>query len=256
MKVLVVCQGLERERILAAVSVHAPSKVIILRSHKDVTPKLHDEVEKHIRALKKEIFPEKEPRPFPFVYELDAENCRVDFFDLAKALTEICVIIKEERDKGNDVEVDISSGNKIAAIALFLAAQIFRIPVTYCTAGKYASMRERKEEKEEIPPMEIAFSAKEKVDLPSLPLTLEDVHFDILKVLSREGGVPSVTELIKLLGREPNKSEIVSTSRKLEELANFRYIDKRRIGRSTKIRITPMGEKIASLADLPKISKW
>lgn len=254
MKVLVVCQGLERDRILAAISVHAPSKVIVLRSHKDVTPMLHDEVEMHIKALKKEIFPEKNPRPFPFVYEVDAENYRVDFFDLTKALTEICAIIKKERDRGNEVEVDVSSGNKIVAIALFLASQIFRIPATYCTAGKYASMKMRRQR--ETLPMQIAFSTKEKVDLPLLPLTLEDVHFDILKVLSREGIVPSVTELIELLGREPNKSEIVSTSRKLEDLGNYGYIAKRRIGRSTRVRITHTGKKVASLADLPKISKW
>ena len=47
MKVLLVSQGLERERVLAAISVHAPSKVIILRSHKDVTPELQEEVEAH-----------------------------------------------------------------------------------------------------------------------------------------------------------------------------------------------------------------
>lgn len=96
--------------------------------------------------------------------------------------------------------IDISSGNKIIAIALFLGGQIFRVPMMYCTAGKYASMKPRKGEKEEIPLTQIAFSAKEKVDLPLLPLMLEDIHFDILKVLGKEERVPSVTELIKLLG--------------------------------------------------------
>lgn len=256
MKVLLVCQGLERERILAAISVHAPSKVIVLRSQKDVTPELRKEVERHIKALKKEIFPEKERSPYPFVYEVDAENYKVDFFDLAEALTDICAIVKKEIDQGNEVAIDVSSGNKIIAIALFLGGQIFRVPITYCTAGKYASMKPGKGEKEEVPPMQIAFSAKEKVELPLLPLTLEDIHFDILKVLDKEERVPSVTELIELLGKRPTKSEIVSTSRKLEELANFGYIIKQRIGRSTRIRITVAGKKIASLADLPKVSKW
>lgn len=256
MKVLIVSQGLERERILAAISVHAPSKVIILRSHKDVTPELHKEVEAHIKAIENEIFPEKGRSPFPFVNEVDTKKCKVDFFDLSKALTEVCSVVKKEIEKGNDVAIDVSSGNKIVAIVLFLTAQIFRIPVTYCTAGRYASMRSSKKEKEEVPPMEIAFSAREKVDLPLLPLTLQDVHFDILRVLAQKERIPSVTELIELLGKKPTKSEIVSTSRKLEELANFGYIIKRRIGRSTRIRITLAGKKIAALADMPKTSEW
>jgi len=251
-RVLIAAQGLERDRILAAISVHSPNRVIILRSKKDVKTELTSEVERHIQALLKEIFPTDRPSPYPFVTKdgVETKEHTVDFFNLSSALAEISSIIDSERRKGNSVSIDISSGNKIVAVALFLAAQLHRVPVTYCAAGWYSTMtKEHPKLSRPTDPEQIAFSAEKSFSLPRLPIKLETLPFDLLEKLSSIKQVSSVTELVQLFTGEkrPSKSQIVFFSRKLDILLNYGYVEKRRWGRPTVIRITDEGEKVVDL---------
>lgn len=249
MKTLIVAQGLERERIVAAISVHSPDKLVILRSKKDVTPELTESVNKHIKILREELFPsDKKIKPFPFLLEID-EGTKVDFFDLPLAITEINARVKEELSRGNEVSIDISSGNKIVAIALFLVAQINGLRVTYCSAGKYASMC-NDSSKETIIPEQIAFSVRERFEIPLIPLKFETIPTEILKKLNEiNGRVQSIRELAEQIypSREIGKREIIEISRKLEILESYDYITSKRKGRNMNIEITNSGRKVIIL---------
>ncbi len=213
----------------------------------------------HIYLLEQEIIRKTEDgfKAYPFVVEVVANKYRVDFFDVVKAIVDIDIIINEETKNGNEIAVDISSGNKIISIALFIAAQINKLPVTYCKAGGYAPLKRDKNKriKEKARPDEIAFSVKGKVDIPLLPLVIKKLPYDILESLSEIKYSSSISDLIRKMGKEDTKSEILSTSRKIEELEKYGYVIVNRAGVKKELRITDEGMMAASLRKSPSINK-
>ena len=137
-RVLIVAQGLEYERILAAISLHHPTKLIILRSKKDVSPDLKDRVNKIIEGIVDHIESDQGRLTYPWITQIYHDQHRINFFNLTEAISQIDQIIEMEKQAGNTVTVDLSSGNKIIALALFIACTLQEIPMTYCVAGKYA----------------------------------------------------------------------------------------------------------------------
>ena len=262
-RTLIVAQGLELERILAAISKHGPRKVIILRNKKDVSDKLASIIEKLIKILKDQAFSRQYGiRLYPTLEEIDSDNYKVDFFNLPEVIASIHKIVQEETKKGNEVVIDISSGNKIIAIAMFLVAMHNQLQVTYCVASKYAA-----EEFDSLfgkpQPVEfqqIAWSSSQLQSLPSLPIEFRKIPFDILECLMAAGdrGVRSESELVLLKkkvkkptlapARVPKK-DIISISRKISELMAYGYVKKDiRPGRRERpIVLTEDGKQILDL---------
>jgi hypothetical protein len=111
-------------------------------------------------------------KPFSSVIEVDSNTHWTDFFSLPDALSVVHSIIQSETEKGNEVALDVSSGTKIMAIAMFLAGQLDHKPVSYCIASKYFI--------EDISPtmpsqVQIATSSDKSYDVPILPISLR--HF-------------------------------------------------------------------------------
>jgi len=240
MRTLIVAQGLEYERILAAVNIHSPNKIIVLRSKNDVTQELSTEIEKHTNRVKEYITSERRGlRLFPFISEIDTSSFKVDFFDISLAVSEILTIIKGELDQGNEVHVDISSGNKIIAISLFLAAQALDVPVTYCTAGKYATMEDSDDSLKQI-----AFSVQKSLNLQKLPLFFRNIDWGLLEKLSTVGEVDSMSKLLSISKKEKTKSNLITISREIDLLEKFRYVTHVFKGRSKRIKITEAGKSV------------
>ena len=137
-RVLIVAQGLEYERILAAISLHHPTKLIILRSQKDVSSDLSKRVNKIIEGVVAHIQSEQVRVTYPWITQIFHTQHRINFFNLTQAISQIDQIIETEKQAGNAVVVDLSSGNKIIALALFIVCTLQEIPMTYCVAGRYA----------------------------------------------------------------------------------------------------------------------
>jgi hypothetical protein len=240
MRTLIVSQGLERNRILAAVSIHAPNKVVFMRNTNESSDQIHREVEAHLDTVKKTLLARKRGfNPYPFVHELEDAEC--DFFDVVDAYTVVSEKIQKERVAGAEVAVDVSAATKTLGIAMFLAAQANRAPVTYCKAAKYITSKRRRSEGDEI-----VLSAKEPVFLPQLPITIEPLAFGLLEKLDRPAG--SITELIVRMGRKASKSELLSTARRLEKLEENGYVVVKREGKRKSITVTENGRKVAKLA--------
>jgi hypothetical protein len=255
LKTLIVAQGLEIERILAAIYKHSPNKVIILRSEKDVSNRLTEIIERMIQRLKHQIFSKGVDFPiYPGLTEIDAETHRIDFFDLAEAFADINAIIQEEKKRGNEVVLDISSGNKIVAIAMFLAGQVNSLIITYCVASAYSAeiIGSMLPKEKPVTYQQIASSSDKSLKIPPLPLRLKQVNLDLLNVLEAMGGkANSVTDLIKHWKNKevPSKAELVSTTRELQICAGYNYvIIRRRPGkREVAIELTEEGRSILSL---------
>ncbi|MCD6522637.1 MAG: hypothetical protein J7K68_02725 [Candidatus Diapherotrites archaeon] len=240
MRTLIVSQGLERTRTLAAISIHAPNRIIILRNTNDTSPQITKEVAKHVDMLKKTIT--KKTRgfnPYPFVFDIVEE--KMDFFDIVGAYSHISSIIKREREEGNEVFCDISAGNKPIALAMFLACQMHKVPVTYCKAARYLTSKKTRGEHDEI-----ALSAKEPLFFPQLPLCIEPIAIDILNALTIKR-FDSISDLVRELGMFPGKAEILSISRKIDKLVELGYVKTKRIGKRKTIEITEQGRQVSRL---------
>jgi hypothetical protein len=251
-KTLIVAQGLEYDRILAAIHATSASRLVVLRSKLDANKQLTEDVDRNLRTLSSRLFPPAAPRLYPFLRTENFDTSRrVDFFDLPAAIVEIDQIIRSEKEARYEVAIDISSGNKVVAVALYLAAQFNRIPVTYCSAGKY-SVQRRKEQVDNTEQDQIAFSAEKSYDLPTLPLRLDPLHFDVLEKIAKKGEVASITELVNLVEgtRKVEKSDLMRFSRIAEELIDYGYMRRKRSGRVVRLYITDAGKTVYPLGRL------
>lgn len=253
-KTLIVAQGLEFERVLAAIHANSASRLIVLRSVKDVNPQLTEDVERNLRTLESRLFPSAGVRLYPFLKKEDFDASeKVNFFNIAEAVVQIDQMVRNEKRSGYDVVIDISTGNKMVAIALYLAAQFNRVPVTYCSARYYSSQKKRGQ----VPISEedqIAFSAAESYQLPQLPIRLDPLHFDVLEKVADKGEVASISGLVNLMEgeREIKKSDLMKFSRIAEELIDFGYMKRKRSGRMVELRITDSGRAVYPLGRLTK----
>ena|GEM_PF-2693026 len=248
MKTLLVAQGLERARIHAAISIHAPNKVIVLRNNNDVNERVAKDVEEHMQLLKEELLDSKNGfKPYPFVFEVDISTHNTDFFDMTQALVDINRLLKEEDSAGNEVAIDISTGSKTISMALFLAGQLSKIKTTYCKAAHY-TLDKTKHTPSGSSLTEIVSSAKEPVKVPNFPIYLADLPYEILVHLGKTKKVESISHLLRLLGRNTDKSNIISLSRKLDLMDEHGYVTISRKGKYKEIKITELGKQIAKLA--------
>lgn len=258
-RVLIVAQGLEYERIMAAISLHHPTKLIILRSIEDVSANLRRRVDNIIMNIVEEIQSPQGRRAFPWINrdKIFYNEYKIDFFNLTKAIAQIDQIISAEKKAGNNVTIDLSSGNTIIRLALFLCSRLHELPTTYCVAGKYAPERPPSTTGEsDISIESISFSVQKHVELPEVPIVVLEVPFEVLKkIVEHEGEIDSIKALTKLLkGDSVSQSDIVKVSRRVETLEGLGYVQRQRKGRKIAILVTDKGQAIVDLAEAPSFA--
>ena len=262
-RVLIVAQGLEFERILAAISLHHPTKLIILRSLEDVSAELRDRVNKIIEGIVDHIRSDQGRLTYPWVTDIQFDKHYINFFNISEALAQIDQIIDEEKQDNNTVTVDLSSGNKIAALALYISSMLHGIQATYCVAGKYApSIQSEELDSQEFSTpraRSLAFSVTRHELLPGLPLEISKVPFRTLQTIIEQGGelssIKALTELLKGPGTSIEQSDIVKVSRQVETLEGFGYVHRQRIGRKVSVRVTDKGFSVVELANAPSFNR-
>jgi hypothetical protein len=233
--------------------------VIIIRNTRDLTEKLKKIIQKLVDSFEKELLSEKEGfKPFPSVNEIDSTSYATDFFNLPEATSMVYSLVQKELDSGNDVAIDISSGTKIMAVAMFLAAQFSGVPVSYCIAGKYSV-----EDMHALVPQrtQIAASSGKAYDIPRFPLKLIRISFDLLEQLASAPAkeASSITDLVcKNKQRAPksaSRSELMSATRELDTLEYYEYVKRSRPPgqKNTSIKLTKDGEKIIGLKTLKNL---
>jgi hypothetical protein len=223
-KTLIVAQGLERERILAAVSLHSPTKLIILRNTEDL-----ETIKADVKATLDKVIGDlstksKDGLPlFPLLNaNIESEQHSCNFFDLCQSLEKASSLIQSELSRGAHVVVDISSGVKIVSIAMYVAATLNGVRASYVIAGKYGVQDKEQAERRQLPEM-YASSVQGSRLLPILPISFKTIPHKRLKRISDLKG--KYFESISEIADSKEKKDLMQAHRELRALQSLRLVE-------------------------------
>jgi hypothetical protein len=280
-KYLLVPQGLERDRIIGAITHLQPEKVFVIRNKKKSSEMSAVEitVEELLTDLKNKLVDD----PIIPIDEdmIDISSFEVNFFDLLDAYLDFRAILAK---RGPDAEflVDISSGTRIVSCALFLAALESGSDVYYVSPRSYftpdvarkklealskdleAYEQSKNPEKlshmkqivqeglEEFRIPQLARGVRKVLKCPPLPIRIEqeDIEPGYLEALERmEGSAPSITDLlVELLGRRPTPTDRVMAAKQIATLERCGFVSTSYTGRQKEITLTTYGREWAEKA--------
>ena len=170
-----------------------------------------------------------------------------DRFDLFKILKSVRGIV--EREQGNDIFVNCSSGSKIQAIACMMACMMFqgetKLTPYYAEPESYSSVKGE----------QLSSGVKTVVKLPAYEIhTPRPALVQALKIIKHSGGRITKKEMAKLAeekrliivnAREENfqQARFASLDKNIIQplLNEWKFIEVERIGRTRWIKITPEG---------------
>jgi len=258
-RTLLIAHGLEMNRLLAALYLHAPSRMVIVRSHEDASEELTEQVDQVVSEFRDFLGSDLGRKIYPFLDPEQIVERRVDFFSVPRAFAEISEIVKDELRERREVHIDVSSGNKIAAISLFLVGQQFNLFTTYSTPwgykvdnlpGNARSISERLEDVQAV----VAHLIRDYIVIPRLPLRIEAIDFEALGEINEAGpeGISLTGLAQRLSGADrsprPSKADLVRLSRVCDSLVEWGYIDRFRRGREVRLVATPSGRDVLPMA--------
>ena len=206
MKIHILISGWDRERSIWGCMRLGADKVYI------VVPKPHirkgierwwnEKTRKVAEDLRKKFSKYFKIILLPVIYE--------DYLDCFK---KIIRVIKKEKNKGNEVFINISSGSHVVSSAAIFAASLTKCRAYYVLPEKYDEMLKN-------PNRYISYGGKVLVEIPLLPISsLSDIEIEILKIIEKEGRM-AVSELARRardLFTFPTRSKFNYYVRKLEE---------------------------------------
>ncbi len=254
-RTLLIAHGLEMDRLLAGLYLHSPSRMVIVRSRGDASEGLTAQVDKVISEFRALLSSDFGQKVYPFLDPAQIIEHRVDFFSVPAAFAGISELVQDEIRAGREVQIDVSSGNKIAAIALFLAGQRYNLYTTYSTPWGYdvgklptdsRGISERWEDVQAV----VAHSIRDYVVIPRLPIRIEEVDYRTLAMICDAGPEgTSLTALAKKLSENPHeatigKADLVRISRVCDALEEWGYIDRFRRGREVRLVATASGRDV------------
>lgn len=273
---LLVPQGLERDRIIGAITHLQPDKVFVIRNKKKSSEM--SAVEITIEGLLTELRRKLAEDPIIPVDEemIDISTFKVNFFDLLDAYLDFRAILAK---LGPDSEflVDISSGTRIVSCALFLAALEIGASIYYVSPRSYFTpevarrklealnkdlkayleskspehlerMRKLLEEGlQEFQTPQLAMGVRKVLKCPPLPIRIEQEEIDrgYLEALERIGGTaPSITDLlVALLGRRPTPTDRVMAAKQIATLERCGFVTTSYTGRQKEMTLTEYGRE-------------
>ena len=185
------------------------------------------------------------------VKKIDPNGKTVNFFDLLQALGSFDRWIKNEIEAGNEVSVNISTGNKIVSLALAMAALKNGAKVFYFVPE---DLEIEEYEKARFSVNEEGYTSKmphESVEITRFPFDfMHDVPLNILSKLSELGGsVSSLTRLVRALypnisSPEQIRSKRVEISERIRLLESWGYVKTAKAGTERQVFLTPDGKRI------------
>lgn len=170
-----------------------------------------------------------------------------DRFDLFKILKSVREIV--EKEEGNDIFVNCSSGSKIQAIACMMACMMFqgktKLTPYYAEPESYSSVKGA----------QLSAGVKSVVKLPAYEIhTPKPALVQALKIIKQQGGKITKKEMARLAeerklivvnAREENfqQARFASLDKNIIQplLNEWKFIEVERIGRTRWIKITPEG---------------
>ncbi len=225
--------GFEIDRIAIAAKQMRADRVWLLMHEDPAKDRAQGYMEKIRSQLKKE--------------KIEAQIEYTDRFNLFTILKSVREIV--EKEEGNDIFVNCSSGSKIQAIACMMACMMFqgktRLTPYYAEPESYASVKGE----------QLSTGLKNVVKLPAYEIhTPKPVLVQALKIIKEHGGKITKKEMAKLAdekklivvnAKEENfqQARFASLDKNIIQplLNEWRFIEVERIGRTRWIKMTPEG---------------
>ncbi len=205
-KVYIILQGLEEERILQGYRAHPAKKVVIIRNSQvfDYNRKVEEVINGLISGIKDKL---------KYVVS-EMEEFYVNFFDFTEAFKGIYEVLKRERERGNEVIVNITGGTRLVASAALVASFLTGSKPIYVSADEYTRM--------EV----IAKKAGRVYEIPVIPLGKRSkIGIKILRTLYKDlnGFSPSLEELARALGEDVPLDKRANRAKYAKILAKVGY---------------------------------
>ena len=195
--------GYEIDRVILPAKERRADKMYLMVHNN----KSEDKALQFIETIKKRLTEMK------IEYEVE-DHDRLDIFNIIKTIKEII-----EKEQGNNVYVNLSSGSKIQAIGGMMACMMFNdggnvIPF-YAEAKEYVGFENKP----------ISEGIKEIMDIPSYEIQKPDEKIvRALKIIQDHGGTISKKQMAALCGREDLIA--ADTQSKNVDLARYASLDK------------------------------
>lgn len=250
MRIHLVPQGVPEDRslIISGILHSQAQKVFIIRNSNRKLPETEKLADKCIQQILHEL---ENKELFWFIKEIDAINKSVNFFDLLQALGSLDSWIKQENESGNEVSVNISTGNKIVSLALAMAALNHGSKIFYFIPQDQKIDEKRKSEWSTNEEGYISKKPGDFIEIPQFPLHyMLGVPFNIISTLADMGGkAESLTELVKALfpklsSRNEIRSKRVIVSNEIRQLESMGYVKTEKIRTERQVSLTSKGKDI------------
>ena len=233
MRVHVAPVGFEIDRIVIPAKNLKADKVWLLVHDNQAEDKARPHLEKILKHLKK--------------LDIKTETFSVDRLNLFKIIKAVKEIV--EKEKENEIYVNVASGSKIHAIACMMACMIFNdkknIKPFYAEAEEYSAFEGKQQ----------STGVKRMMPLPTYEIHIpKPVLVQALKIIKEHGGKITKKEMAKLAyenklivvnAREENfqQARFASLDKNIIQplLQEWKFIEIEQIGRNRWIKITPEG---------------
>ena len=251
MRVHLVPQGVPEDKILmlSGMLYSQAERVFIIRNSEQRLPNIESRAQECVKQILEEV--QREDSPYLLLKEVDYTSKSVNFFNLMDSLGKFHRWIREEMAAGNEVSVNISSGNKIVSFALMMAAVKNGADVLYFIPE---DVRMNKEPAKQLANEGYRHKKpRDFVRIHQFPLDyMQNVSLEILSTLEELGGkAGSYTQLVVKLypemdSQEQIRSKRVEISSKVRMLETLGYLKTKKVGVKREIHLTPLGQNALS----------
>jgi len=128
----IVLMGLEWDRIIQPIKKYRPEKVIFVQHGRRKASS--DDINEMVRMSKE--LAEKMIGKIGFLIE--SETVYTDYHDYEECVQKLLEIFKENKDKYDDIMINVSAGSKIVILASFLVSQFFECKLIYSIPKQYS----------------------------------------------------------------------------------------------------------------------
>jgi hypothetical protein len=244
-RLLILCQGLHKSKIIASILSYFPKDCILLRSFYDISPEVHEDINTATNEVVQYIDSHRR-----FFQQLDRIwEVKVDIINPISVIKSLEAIDLRTRFQDYEAVVDISAGPIPANVGLYLFALKYKIPSVHFSfpGERFHAQTSTQTELEKLE-QDIEFAKQHSFDVPITDVVFKEIDDEIVYELSRTptGQLGSLKELNTRLGRESSGKHMMNLSREISKLAGLNLIRTARTRKLKEIRLTSYGKQYAS----------
>ncbi|MFW9856482.1 MAG: hypothetical protein ACFFFG_15630 [Candidatus Thorarchaeota archaeon] len=252
-KLLLLCQGLHKSKIIASILSYLPKDCILLRSFYDINPKVRENINIAINDVIHYIDSHRR-----FFQQLDRIwEVRVDIINPISVIKSLETIDLRTRFHYYEVVVDISAGPIPANVGLYLFALKYKIPsVHFSFPGERFQAQTSTQTVLEKLEQDIEFAKQYSFDIPITDVVFKEIDERVIYELSRlpTGQIGSLKGLNTKLGQETSGKHMMNLSREISRMAALNLIRTTRTRKLKEISLTSFGKQYATTQKYEKPS--